>query len=341
MSAAVDSRIKIVSKSNGGASSARNAGLDATTGDYVMFVDSDDLLGQNACKRIVETFEQTDADIVTFGASCYPEGSGTPWMKDALSPRDIVYKSYSSDVLFKEKSHPFIRFALSRDFLAKTQLRFDESVPFGEDQILPFMAYPQARTTVFISDKLYNYRLLRKGSLTRSSREENARRIQVHLVVLDHILSGWKQQGWLGESKSQMIEWMVEFVLLDANKQVEPERSASITAFKECFEQYYPDLDIEVLDVSSPVRSLLRIACEVQHGHTRPQFSRILILRYNLINRGLSMCFRVILNKLLNRLRSILKRMAPFERRSVQKDFEDSTKALNALRAEYSIKRAG
>ena len=37
-----DSRIKVIHKENGGLSSARNAGLDACTGDYIGFVDSDD-----------------------------------------------------------------------------------------------------------------------------------------------------------------------------------------------------------------------------------------------------------------------------------------------------------
>ena len=42
--AAVDERIRIVEKENGGLSSARNAGIEAARGDYLMFVDSDDLL---------------------------------------------------------------------------------------------------------------------------------------------------------------------------------------------------------------------------------------------------------------------------------------------------------
>ena len=45
-----DNRIVIVDKSNGGLSDARNAGLENANGEYVMFVDSDDFLTENAVK---------------------------------------------------------------------------------------------------------------------------------------------------------------------------------------------------------------------------------------------------------------------------------------------------
>lgn len=40
--AKIDSRIKVIHKENGGLSSARNAGIDISSGEYIMFVDSDD-----------------------------------------------------------------------------------------------------------------------------------------------------------------------------------------------------------------------------------------------------------------------------------------------------------
>ena len=63
--ARLDDRIVLVDKPNGGLSSARNAGIERATAPYLMFVDSDDLLETNACERVLETFEETDADIIT------------------------------------------------------------------------------------------------------------------------------------------------------------------------------------------------------------------------------------------------------------------------------------
>ena len=49
-----DERIKVIHKKNGGLSDARNAGIEVATGDYLMFVDSDDLLTLDECEVLEE-----------------------------------------------------------------------------------------------------------------------------------------------------------------------------------------------------------------------------------------------------------------------------------------------
>lgn len=61
--ASKDSRIKVIHKTNGGVSSARNAGLDAASGDYIAFVDSDDYLMPNMYEILLETLLSKEADI--------------------------------------------------------------------------------------------------------------------------------------------------------------------------------------------------------------------------------------------------------------------------------------
>ena len=63
---AKDSRIKVFHKINGGVSSARNYGLEKSQGDYILMLDSDDELVQNACEVLMRKIE--DYDIVIFRA---------------------------------------------------------------------------------------------------------------------------------------------------------------------------------------------------------------------------------------------------------------------------------
>ena len=63
--ASLDNRIKVIHKKNGGLSSARNAGLDIATGDYVTFVDSDDYLETDIYEKVINIFEDHSADIVS------------------------------------------------------------------------------------------------------------------------------------------------------------------------------------------------------------------------------------------------------------------------------------
>ncbi len=67
-----DSRIRIISQENHGASSARNAGLKVATGEYVYFFDSDDTLKEDTLKLIIDEFNRYQSDIVLFdGTTIY------------------------------------------------------------------------------------------------------------------------------------------------------------------------------------------------------------------------------------------------------------------------------
>jgi len=65
--ASMDSRIKVVHKLNGGLSSARNTGLDMCTGEFVIFIDSDDWMDVEMVKSLYDAICSTGADIATCG----------------------------------------------------------------------------------------------------------------------------------------------------------------------------------------------------------------------------------------------------------------------------------
>ena len=68
-----DERIKVIHKTNGGLSDARNHGLDVVTGDYILFVDSDDYIHPNMLQTMTRLAKEKDADIVQCG---YIRGAG-------------------------------------------------------------------------------------------------------------------------------------------------------------------------------------------------------------------------------------------------------------------------
>ena len=58
-----DKRIKVIHKVNGGLSSARNAGCRVATGDYILFLDSDDYLSSDCVSKLIKMCEITVSDI--------------------------------------------------------------------------------------------------------------------------------------------------------------------------------------------------------------------------------------------------------------------------------------
>ena len=70
-----DSRITVIHKKNGGLSDARNYGLKKSSGDYIMFIDSDDWIDSDTISILVDNFKDNNIDIICYGMTIeYSDG---------------------------------------------------------------------------------------------------------------------------------------------------------------------------------------------------------------------------------------------------------------------------
>ena len=257
-----DRRIRVIDKPNGGLYSARNAGIEAASTEYGCFFDSDDRFHPDACATIVDLLDETGADVLTFGATCYPPEAEYPWLTDVLSPRDCVYTSFSMDVLFKERSRPFAwRTACRRDFLEDNGIRFDERLRFGEDQVFDFQIYPRSSKTVFSSKKLYEYRVAREGSLMDRMNLDPEAKLLEHVKLVDTILSDWRVGGFISTYAGGLAEWVVEFVLFDAMKLPYASYRNVSEHLRAILSQYWDRHEMSNLELPLAVRDSLLYAC--------------------------------------------------------------------------------
>ncbi|MEG0087047.1 MAG: glycosyltransferase, partial [Niameybacter sp.] len=69
-----DTRIKIIHKENGGLSSARNAGIELSNGNYIGFVDSDDFIHPQMYEILLREARSSNSDVVICRYKCWNEG---------------------------------------------------------------------------------------------------------------------------------------------------------------------------------------------------------------------------------------------------------------------------
>ena len=120
-----DSRVRVVEKSNGGLSSARNAGMDVARGAIIDFVDSDDYVEPTLAEFLVGTFAEGHPEIVVFGAECEPPELASKRIKQLLSPVARVFEEFDPALLFSANAQPYVwRAAYSRDLIECESLRF-------------------------------------------------------------------------------------------------------------------------------------------------------------------------------------------------------------------------
>lgn len=257
-----DPRIVIIDKENGGLSSARNAGIKAAKAPVVCFLDSDDRFTPDATEVILQTFANEQPDVVTFGAHCYPRKAAYPWLTQHLSPRDVVYEPFHPDLLFKEMSRPFAwRTAVRTDFLRDNNLYFDESVAFGEDQIFHFALYPRAHKTVLISNKLYEYRVAREGSLMDRVVKDPFTKMQKHVDITAVILADANKpaggQSLLDACPDHMMEWVVEFLLNETFDLPQGQRNEILGLIRPILLQYWDIVTVRESAAPEPVKQIL------------------------------------------------------------------------------------
>lgn len=155
-------QMKVIDRANGGLSAARNTGLAAATGDYVIFVDSDDWVDPTMLSRLSE--EVKGEDMICF--ACRKSDCGAA---DTLVPERSDGWTYYNQHALEQRTIPFVcvwQRCYRREFLTVNNLRFRESILHEDNEFTP-RACLRAKSVKVISDVLYNYRV-RPGSIMTS-----------------------------------------------------------------------------------------------------------------------------------------------------------------------------
>lgn len=153
--AANDARVIVLDKPNGGVSSARNAGLERATGEYIAFVDADDEALPELYESLAEKAEKENADM-TFCRFIKKQADKETY------PKEPLYLLKDKKMLPFFFSHPKITIMgsvwriLFKSSLAK-QFRFDESVYIAEDLLFVLSCLNEAKTIALVDKFLYRY----------------------------------------------------------------------------------------------------------------------------------------------------------------------------------------
>lgn len=175
-----DCRIKVIHKTNGGLSSARNAGLMAASGKYVGFVDSDDTINPQMYSKMLKIIQEKNVDFVM---ADYQRilSDGTTYIKSL----DIRGGYYNKDDIRAEIFPDLIMGAdvnygpllsvchclYNVEFLKKNNIYFDEEVRWSEDNIFSSYVGYYANSFYYMKGEgLYNY-FQNPGTITTTYRD--------------------------------------------------------------------------------------------------------------------------------------------------------------------------
>ena len=181
-----DTRFRLIAQANAGLGAARNAGADAASGEFLMFLDSDDLLARNALRTLVGSLDETGSDFATGNVLRFNRGgsSQAPFVAKAFPRtrpkthitkfRGLLYDRIAPNKLFR------------RSFWDRHGFAFPVGVTH-EDIPVILPAHFLARSVDVISEPVYLYRARETGGLSITQRRLEPKVLMDRLAAVTHV----------------------------------------------------------------------------------------------------------------------------------------------------------
>lgn len=166
--------IKIINQDNKGLSEARNSGLRVATGDYILFVDSDDWLFPDSLQQIIAKLD--GEEILYFNSKKVYEETGEVDGNIAIPERrHISGQAYFAAIQEEPRNVPsgcVCSGIYKRSFLTDNNL-WNEPGIYHEDSYFTPQALLKAQDVSCVNDYVYAYRIRTKGSITASTKPKH------------------------------------------------------------------------------------------------------------------------------------------------------------------------
>ena len=165
--ASSDQRIRVIRlNTNYGASTARNAGIDAATGEFVFLMDSDDFVPPHALERLLAAARATSCELA-IGQLLWIKRAGDAPPPDAPWPvGDVTMASIHESPYLQSIPGSHCCNLYRRALLEHNQIRYDTGLTYGEDQLFQAAAMVAAGNVAMIDEVVYVYHHYRGQSLT-------------------------------------------------------------------------------------------------------------------------------------------------------------------------------
>lgn len=149
----IESPVKVINQVNKGLASARNTGIMAATGDYILFLDSDDILEEHAIERLAQEIQATNADIVA-----------PSFREFGKSDREVILGHFTMEDLKVANRLPY--FCCFRRSVLVEVGGYNPKMKWGwEDYDLTFDLFKRGKSIVVLQEPLVRYRVKEKSMI--------------------------------------------------------------------------------------------------------------------------------------------------------------------------------
>lgn len=221
--ASLDERIRVVHKENGGATSARKAGVEIATGAYIGCIDSDDWIDENMYESLYNIAISQNVDLVTCGY--YLEGSYTTihmdTVEEGLYDKTQIQKLRDRTIYNMNCRETGLRGSLGcklfrTDIFRKVQLAIPDELILAEDKMC-LLAYMLECNSAYVLKKALYHWVIHSNSMSHMNRNDYLLKIN---SVYNYLIDIYKHPNFSSEMRTQAEIYITELIFLGINKRM-------------------------------------------------------------------------------------------------------------------------
>ena len=159
-----DSRIEYIYQENRGVSSARNTGIEAAKGEYLVFVDADDWIESNTCEQVYNYAKKHNLDVVLYGY--FSNYINKELVRVLQNAEQLSFEKEKLQLAILQGDEDYCMIELGatlgkvvkRELLIENDIRYILGIKQGEDALFSMYIYEYAKSVGYLPKALYHYR---------------------------------------------------------------------------------------------------------------------------------------------------------------------------------------
>ncbi len=196
--AEVDSRIKVHTKANGGASSARNFGISKATGKYITFIDSDDYVSKDYCKALLEKMTPDIGMVVMGLQKAYSDGTFSPithrFAAGIYPFNELAAKIIDDGTLSGFSIHSSCAVLYDLETIKTKNIVFNENIRYNEDGLFNTEYFLKSERSAYIDYSNYIYFYRSNSASATSTVDLLGEKYIDSMVCIQKVLCGYKDK---------------------------------------------------------------------------------------------------------------------------------------------------